>query len=92
MIVCLEVVTVVLAGVVLLNEGLIAVQWIGIALVLGGIVVARARRRKIPATLPSTGAALSAKPNDADDYEPLAVERDDAFEISPTPTAPAPRG
>lgn len=43
-IVCLEVVTVVLAGVLLLGEQLQAVQWLGIMLVLGGIFLARASR------------------------------------------------
>lgn len=92
-IVCLEVVTVVLAGVVLLGESLVPVQWLGIALVLGGIVVARARRRKIPATLPSTAAALSATPTEAEGHEPVAVQNSDAFPTSPSTasTAPAPR-
>lgn len=43
-IVCLEVVTVVLAGVFLLGERLQPVQWLGVALVLGGIFLARASR------------------------------------------------
>lgn len=50
-IVCLEVVTVVLAAAVFLGERLGPLQWIGIATVLGGIVIARTRRpaaRSIP--------------------------------------------
>ena len=43
-IVCLEVVTVVLAGVLLLGERLEPLQWLGVALVLGGIFLARASR------------------------------------------------
>lgn len=45
-IVCLEVVTVVLAGVILLDERLLPIQWTGVALVLGGILLARSRRPK----------------------------------------------
>jgi len=44
-IVCLEVVTVVLVGVVLLGEALQPVQWFGVVMVLAGIVLARSRRR-----------------------------------------------
>jgi drug/metabolite transporter (DMT)-like permease len=43
-IVCLEFVTVVLAGVVLLGERLVGVQWVGIGLVLAGIVLVRLMR------------------------------------------------
>ena len=43
-IVCLEVVTVVLAGVFLLGERLVTIQWLGIALVIGGIFLSRASR------------------------------------------------
>jgi drug/metabolite transporter (DMT)-like permease len=43
-IVCLEVVTVVLAGVFLLGEKLQGIQWLGVALVIGGIFLARASR------------------------------------------------
>jgi drug/metabolite transporter (DMT)-like permease len=43
-IVCLEFVTVVLAGVFLIGERLEHIQWIGIALVLGGIFLSRASR------------------------------------------------
>ncbi|MDX2159085.1 MAG: DMT family transporter [Hyphomicrobiaceae bacterium] len=54
-IVCLEVVTVVVAGVLLLGERLSALQWLGIALVLGGILLERVARsarqaRVAPAT------------------------------------------
>lgn len=76
MIVCLEVVTVVLAGVLLLGESLIPIQWLGIFLVLGGIVVTRARRRVIPATLPSTAGALSATQSDAESIQPVAEKAD----------------
>jgi drug/metabolite transporter (DMT)-like permease len=51
-IVCLEVVTVVLAGVVLLGETLLPVQWIGIVLVLGGILLARASSNRPPVAEP----------------------------------------
>lgn len=51
-IVCLEVVTVVMAGVVLLEERLVTVQWFGVALVLGGILLERLTRSR----------ALAAKP------------------------------
>ncbi|MBS0242740.1 MAG: DMT family transporter [Proteobacteria bacterium] len=43
-IVCLEFVTVVLAGVFLLGEPMLTIQWLGIAMVLGGIFLARASR------------------------------------------------
>ncbi|MGE0513990.1 MAG: EamA family transporter, partial [Hyphomicrobiaceae bacterium] len=43
-IVCLEFVTVVLAGVFLIGERLERIQWFGIALVLGGIFLSRASR------------------------------------------------
>jgi drug/metabolite transporter (DMT)-like permease len=43
-IVCLEFITVVLAGVFLIGERLEAIQWMGIALVLGGIFLSRASR------------------------------------------------
>lgn len=43
-IVCLEVVTVVVAGVLLLGEKLLAVQWLGVGLVLGGILLERLSR------------------------------------------------
>jgi probable blue pigment (indigoidine) exporter len=43
-IVCLEFITVVLAGVFLIGERLEAIQWAGIALVLGGIFLSRASR------------------------------------------------
>ena len=43
-IVCLEVVTVVLAGVLLIGERLQPIQWLGVGLVLGGIFLARASR------------------------------------------------
>jgi multidrug transporter EmrE-like cation transporter len=59
LIVCLEVVTVVLAGVILLGETLLAVQWLGIVLVLAGIAVTRTRRRRIPISPPSTAAAVT---------------------------------
>ena len=55
-IVCLEVVTVVLAGVFLIGERLQPIQWLGVALVIGGIFLARASRsmsRAVP--LPATG-------------------------------------
>jgi drug/metabolite transporter (DMT)-like permease len=58
-IVCLEVVTVVLAGVILLGETLLAVQWLGIVLVLAGIAITRTRRRRIPISPPSTAAAVT---------------------------------
>jgi probable blue pigment (indigoidine) exporter len=43
-IVCLEFITVVLAGVFLIGERLETIQWAGIALVLGGIFLSRASR------------------------------------------------
>jgi drug/metabolite transporter (DMT)-like permease len=43
-IVCLEVVTVVLAGVFIIGERLVTIQWLGIALVIGGIFLSRASR------------------------------------------------
>jgi inner membrane transporter RhtA len=53
-IVCLEFVTVVLAGVWLLGETLTPIQWLGIALVLAGIVLSRVRKSepKSPAGSP----------------------------------------
>lgn len=62
-IVCLEVVTVVLAGVFLIGERLDHVQWFGIALVIGGIFLSRASRgmsRAVPP--PSVVEASSASP------------------------------
>jgi len=55
-IVCLEVVTVVLAGVFLLGERLLPIQWLGIAMVLGGILLARIRRAPRPAAQPAPAA------------------------------------
>jgi inner membrane transporter RhtA len=58
-IVCLEVVTVVLAGVVLLGEKLAAIQWAGIIMVLAGILMARLRRA--PRSSAAVPAALAPK-------------------------------
>lgn len=66
-IVCLEVVTVVLAGVILLGERLVPVQWVGITLVLGGILVARRRRNAVPETVtPPAAASVPASRSDSD--------------------------
>jgi len=59
-IVCLEVVTVVLAGVILLGERLVPIQWLGITLVLGGILVARRRRRVPEPVTPPAAASVPA--------------------------------
>jgi drug/metabolite transporter (DMT)-like permease len=59
-IVCLEVVTVVLAGVVLLGERLVPIQWLGITLVLVGILVARRRRRGPEPVTPPAAASVPA--------------------------------
>jgi drug/metabolite transporter (DMT)-like permease len=65
-IVCLEVVTVVLAGVFLLGERLQAIQWLGVALVIGGIFLARASRsmsRAVPLPpAPTDKSTSSGKP------------------------------
>jgi drug/metabolite transporter (DMT)-like permease len=59
-IVCLEVVTVVLAGVFIIGERLVAVQWLGIALVIGGIFLSRASRGMSRAVPPPS--LVEAKP------------------------------
>ncbi|MEZ5817541.1 MAG: DMT family transporter [Hyphomicrobiaceae bacterium] len=56
-IVCLEVVTVVMAGVLLIGERLEGVQWVGIALVLGGIFLSRASRGMSRAVPPPSAVA-----------------------------------
>ncbi|MGE0701403.1 MAG: DMT family transporter [Hyphomicrobiaceae bacterium] len=70
-IVCLEVVTVVLAGVLLIGERLQAVQWLGVALVLCGIFLSRASRsmsRAVP--LPATAAVAAASANPGGGKDP----------------------
>jgi drug/metabolite transporter (DMT)-like permease len=65
LIVCLEFVTVVLAGVLILGEKLSPLQWTGIILVLSGILIerlARARRAAAPSVVP---ARQTTAPNDS---------------------------
>jgi drug/metabolite transporter (DMT)-like permease len=63
-IVCLEVVTVVLAGVVLLGERLEPVQWLGVVLVLGGILLARLAKAPRPGpAAPPPDSAPAASPS-----------------------------
>lgn len=61
-IVCLEVVTVVLAGVLLLQERLEVVQWVGVLLVIGGIFLARASRSMSRAVPPPSQAGAKPEP------------------------------
>ncbi len=57
-IVCLEFVTVVIAGVLLLGEKLLPVQWVGVGLVLGGILLERLSRAAAARRQPSRTLAV----------------------------------
>lgn len=69
-IVCLEVVTVVLAGVLIIGERLDAIQWLGIALVIGGIFLSRASRGMSRAVPPPSHVGSKPAPHQTDGQRP----------------------